>query len=65
MKGTTTTREGRTVQAWMTIDLLREIDAAAEALGWSRSQFLVRATRHYLDALRPDNTRPPYQIPAP
>ncbi len=62
--------KGRAVQAWLSPDLLREVDAAAEALDWSRSQFIVRAIERYLadmpPARRPASPRKPaYQHPAP
>jgi hypothetical protein len=39
---------GRTVQAWMSYDLMHRLDETAEELGWSRSQLIVRASEFYL-----------------
>lgn len=70
MSDTTNTEKGRVVQAWMSRELLAEIDAAAETLGWSRSQLIVRASRAYLEKLRERERRgnahsPTRQLPAP
>ena len=67
---TTPTDKGRAVQAWMSPDLVRELDEAARTLDWSRSQFIVRAIEHYLaDMPRVEKTRRPsaasYQYPTP
>ena len=64
------TDKGRAVQAWLSPELVRELDEAARILDWSRSQFIVRAIEHYLaDMPRVEPPRRPsaasYQYPAP
>lgn len=58
--------KGRTVQAWMSHDLMHRLDEAAEELGWSRSQLIVRASEFYLEEIqRRRRERRPAAAPFP
>jgi metal-responsive CopG/Arc/MetJ family transcriptional regulator len=49
----------------MSYDLMRELDEAAEELGWSRSQIIVRASKYYLDEIKRRRERRAAAAPFP
>lgn len=42
----------RAVQAWMSSELRERLDEAAQELGWTRSQLIVRASEYYLKEMK-------------
>lgn len=52
MQQPVTADDKRAVQSWMSDDLIRQLDEAADRFGWSRSQAIVRACEYWLEEFR-------------